>query len=124
MTKPYAVGLRETLLVEAAGLRRALRERESMAIESAPEECERMMLAGAREIYLSKVDRESRRLRDVEAALDRMDRGKFGLCADCEDPIPAKRLAAIPWASRCVRCQESADVELIGVDSAVADYAV
>jgi DnaK suppressor protein len=96
------------LQAEADGFRR-LQNRGGIAIEYASEECERMTLAGQRELALVLVDRESRHLRDVEAALRRIQDGSFGTCVECEGQIPAKRLAAIPWASRCVRCQETAD---------------
>jgi RNA polymerase-binding protein DksA len=42
---------------------------------------------------------------DIEAALQRIDRGTYGDCIDCGDPIDKKRLAAKPQASRCVECQ-------------------
>jgi DnaK suppressor protein len=46
-------------------------------------------------------------LRLVEEALDRMQSGDFGVCLACEQPIPAKRLQALPWARYCVPCQEA-----------------
>jgi DnaK suppressor protein len=45
----------------------------------------------------------------VEAALARLDSGEYGICVECERPIAAKRLAAVPWASHCVACQERLD---------------
>jgi len=36
-------------------------------------------------------------LRMIEAALDRLNSGDFGTCLGCEEPIPAKRLNALPW---------------------------
>lgn len=45
----------------------------------------------------------------VNAALVRLDSGEYGICAECERPIGAKRLAAVPWASCCVACQEQFD---------------
>ncbi len=45
-------------------------------------------------------------LRLVDEALDRLDSGDYGICLSCEEPIPAKRLAALPWARYCVPCQE------------------
>jgi RNA polymerase-binding transcription factor len=45
-------------------------------------------------------------LRLVEEALDRMQSGDFGVCLACEQPIPPKRLQALPWARYCVPCQE------------------
>ena len=50
--------------------------------------------------------------RDVEEyqagriALARLDSGEYGTCADCGDAIPAARLAAQPFAVRCIACQE------------------
>jgi DnaK suppressor protein len=51
-------------------------------------------------------------LRMVEEAIDRMESGDYGVCLSCEEPIPAKRLRALPWARYCVTCQESAGVEI------------
>jgi len=45
-------------------------------------------------------------LRLVEEALDRVQSGDFGVCLACEQPIPSKRLLALPWARYCVPCQE------------------
>jgi DnaK suppressor protein len=46
-------------------------------------------------------------LRMVEEALDRVQSGDFGVCLACEQPIPSKRLQALPWARYCVPCQET-----------------
>jgi len=46
-------------------------------------------------------------LRMIDEALDRLKSGDFGTCLACEEPIPAKRLKALPWARYCVSCQES-----------------
>src|SRR5438094_10670657 len=46
-------------------------------------------------------------LRLVEEALDRIEAGDFGVCMSCEEPIPTKRLQALPWAKYCVDCQET-----------------
>jgi DnaK suppressor protein len=46
-------------------------------------------------------------LRLIEEALDRLQAGDYGTCLACEEPIPAKRLRALPWARYCIPCQES-----------------
>jgi DnaK suppressor protein len=46
-------------------------------------------------------------LRLIEEALDRIEAGDYGICLGCEEPIPAKRLQAVPWAKFCVDCQQS-----------------
>ena len=60
---------------------------------------------------IGNVDRESTLLRQVHAALRRIHDGSFGACLDCESAIGIKRLSAVPWALRCIRCQEAADLE-------------
>ena len=45
-------------------------------------------------------------LTEVEAALRRIDEGTYGKCVNCGQPIPEKRLEAIPWAARDVKCEE------------------
>jgi len=46
-------------------------------------------------------------LRLIEEALDRIEAGDYGICLSCEEPIPAKRLTALPWAKYCVDCQQT-----------------
>jgi RNA polymerase-binding transcription factor DksA len=43
-------------------------------------------------------------LRQIEAALERIDKGEYGICVNCGEPIPEKRLEIIPHAARCARC--------------------
>ena len=58
-------------------------------------------------------------LRQVEAALDRLDLGEYGYCLGCNNPIAPNRLRSVPWTSYCLECQEGAGVldpaEEIGV---------
>jgi len=55
-------------------------------------------------LRLNKIEWDTLRL--VDEALDRLQAGDYGTCLRCEEPIPAKRLKALPWAKYCVRCQE------------------
>jgi DnaK suppressor protein len=41
-------------------------------------------------------------LSEIEAALRRMDDGTYGVCEVCGKPVAPERLAAIPWARRCI----------------------
>lgn len=47
-------------------------------------------------------------LRDVEAALQRLDEGRYGLCVDCGTAIPVERLEILPQTARCLACQTAA----------------
>jgi DnaK suppressor protein len=44
-------------------------------------------------------------LRNIEAALKRIDDGDYGLCRVCDEPINPKRLEFDPTALRCIECE-------------------
>ena len=48
-----------------------------------------------------------KRLRSIDAAISRMDNGRYGLCAKCNKKIPEERLIAIPYALMCIDCKTS-----------------
>jgi DnaK suppressor protein len=45
-------------------------------------------------------------LTEVQNALERIENGTYGKCIECGQPIPEKRLEAIPWAARCIKDEE------------------
>jgi DnaK suppressor protein len=59
------------------------------------------------EVAAVMVDRAARELQEVDRALEDIEAGRYGICRDCEGPIGAARLKAVPFATRCVRCQET-----------------
>jgi DnaK suppressor protein len=65
--------------------------------------------ATERELAIRSLDRDSNLLRKVRAALRRIEEGSFGVCLHCEEDISPKRLAAVPWTTFCIQCQEIAD---------------
>ncbi|HEY7615530.1 MAG TPA: TraR/DksA family transcriptional regulator [Terriglobales bacterium] len=52
-------------------------------------------------------------LKLIEAALAQLNDEEYGVCVDCGNGIPGARLEAIPWAVRCINCQElsSSDIK-------------
>ena len=46
----------------------------------------------------------------VEAALQRLDEGTYGICEDCQQPINEERVKAMPFARRCIDCQRHAEI--------------
>jgi len=48
---------------------------------------------------------ELKRLRLIDAALTRIQQGKYGSCMKCDKKIPHERLEAIPYALMCVECK-------------------
>ena len=57
-------------------------------------------------IFLNRNTIDMKLLREISDALRRLDNGSYGVCPECENPISAKRLDAVPWARYCVTCQE------------------
>jgi len=102
-------GFEEILERKQAELVRVLRKREGIAIEKSADQLDEIQYASERDLEIRNVDRESHLLRQVKAALRRIHDGSFGTCIECECAISPKRLAAVPWASRCIQCQDAAD---------------
>lgn len=48
-----------------------------------------------------------KRLKAIDAALARIQLGKYGFCVKCSKKIPRERLQAIPYAVLCIECQKS-----------------
>jgi len=48
-------------------------------------------------------------LRDIQAALRRIDNDEYGLCVDCDETIHPKRLEVDPTALRCIDCASEAE---------------
>jgi DnaK suppressor protein len=62
--------------------------------------------SSTKEMAVATLERERRTLAEIEAALLRMKKGEYGMCASCGEPIPEARLKALPWARVCVKCAE------------------
>lgn len=61
------------------------------------------------EVREAEQNRDAAELADIDAALQRMDGGRYGECIDCGIDIPLARLQAQPAAARCVACQEKVE---------------
>ena len=97
------------LSARIADLEKTLRRREGIAVERSADLLDEMQQATERLLVVSNLDRDFTDLRLARAALRRIEDGTFGTCEECEGDIHPKRLAAVPWASLCIACQEAAD---------------
>lgn len=85
-------------------------DRDAIAIESTPDDMERLERQLIGHVAIFTLDQRTTVLKNVQAALDRLDADIYGVCLQCEEPIHQKRLNAIPWAPYCVKCQEELDI--------------
>ncbi len=109
MSKNEIGKFKKTLEAREAELAKVLRNREGIAIEKSPDALDEVQHAAERELAIRNLDRESHLLRNVKAALRRIEDGSYGTCLHCEEEISPKRLDAVPWAAYCIRCQEIVD---------------
>ena len=66
-----------------------------------------------KEFLFSLSDGERVLLQQIDQALIRVEEGGFGLCSNCGNPIPEKRLDAVPWTPYCVDCMELSEKGLL-----------
>src|SRR3954465_728272 len=109
MTKTDINKYKEILETRQAELLEVLKNREGITIEKSPDALDEVQNAAERELAIRNLDRESNLLRNVRAALRRIEEGEFGTCVHCEEEISPKRVAAVPWTPYCIACQEAAD---------------
>jgi DnaK suppressor protein len=57
------------------------------------------------ETHASLIDRAEERLKEIDAAMGRLDVGAYGICEECGEEIPLERLEALPFTLYCVDCQ-------------------
>lgn len=58
------------------------------------------------DITNAEVARDAAELQDIRAAEGRLANGTYGICIDCDEPVPYARLLAYPTAKRCIACQQ------------------
>lgn len=79
-------------------------------IDSAPDVGDQALLDSERGRDISILEMRNRVRQQIEEALVRLREGNYGRCADCGIDISEKRLLALPFARRCVACQEKVEV--------------
>lgn len=61
------------------------------------------------ETRIALIGRRNQQRIQIEAALERLARGEYGRCRDCDEFIGRSRLRALPSAQRCSPCQERSE---------------
>jgi DnaK suppressor protein len=102
-------GFQAVLERKESELAQVVRKRAGIAIEKSADQMDEIQFATERDLAIRNVNRDSGVLRDVKDALRRIRDGSYGACIECESAISPKRLAAVPWAGRCIQCQDAAD---------------
>ena len=90
-------------------IRNGIGNREALAIETSPDPLDQIQHTAELDYAIANLERNTLGLNEVREALLRIDSGVFGICGGCEEQIKPKRLAAVPWASLCIVCQNAAE---------------
>jgi DnaK suppressor protein len=70
------------------------------------------------ETNASLVERAEEQLKAIEDALSRLNRGRYGICEQCENEIAVERLKVLPFATYCVDCQQERSPQRTGRSAA------
>jgi len=68
--------------------------------------------AYSREMLLNLTDAQHRKLKDIDAALERLENDEYGVCASCGEDIAKRRMEVRPFSRYCIECKT--DIEKFG----------
>lgn len=57
------------------------------------------------------VNNASANLEQIEKALEKLEKGTYGICEECNAPIAMERLKALPFATQCIECKRQAEAQ-------------
>lgn len=97
------------LVHQDAELRARLAEEESATSNTFVAGTEGGQATEADDETIALLHHEQSGLQAVREALERLDKGDYGLCVECGDAIGPERLAVLPEAALCVGCQDMAE---------------
>jgi DnaK suppressor protein len=121
MTENELNRFRTILTAKVAELERFTRHREGITVERSADQLDEIQAASQRALAVCNLDWEFNQLRNARAALRRIEEGSFAVCQECDQDIHPKRLAAVPWARYCIRCQEIIDSNLEEIQAPSSD---
>ncbi len=98
--------IRRTLLEKRGVILNAMKRIRSIEISTdVGDEADKAGLSLEKELLFELSDNERNQLDQIEGALRKMDKGAYGRCEHCSEPIDHKRVRALPFARYCMECQ-------------------
>ena len=99
----------ETLLARKAEIETWFSQRERAPAVRLPDQMDETRWLDDQRVSDAEAELQRRKLAAIDTALTFAAAGLGGKCAECLKPISEKRLAAVPEAVLCCRCQEQED---------------
>lgn len=85
---------------------RSLRETLPSEVVEVKDPEEQSVANYVQQVDFALMEMKSATLAKIDDALQRLEHGRYGVCAECGREIAEARLAAVPFASLCRDCQE------------------
>ena len=109
--KQILLAKREALIQEIKQqLGQSVTDEQQRRLEAAMDSGDQALVDLEREMGISLQEMRNRERQLIDDALDSLDEGTYGMCADCEAEISEKRLHALPFARLCVECQSKREL--------------
>lgn len=102
---------REALIKEIKHqLGQSVTEEQSRRLEAAMDSGDQALVDLDREMGISLQEMRNRERQLIDDALDSLEEGTYGVCAECGNEISEKRLQALPFARLCVECKSKREL--------------
>lgn len=103
--------IRQQLLEMRDDLMRTVRKQElaENASQDVGDAADQASQSIEKELLFELSDNERMTIDQIEAALRKIDKGTYGVCESCRNPIAKPRLQALPFARYCITCQSSSE---------------
>jgi DnaK suppressor protein len=102
--------------------RSKLGEVEESGTDAGGDSADRAAASLDRDILVDSAARETKEIRDIEAALAKIDAGTYGICDECATTIPMPRLEYMPNAQFCISCQEKLESQGLLPDETTDEF--
>ena len=104
---------RESLFSQVTEAEMSSRERD---LEATQDPADMAANAYTKELLISMSANDRKLLELIDEALVRVEKGEYGECVNCGEPVSARRLDAVPWARYCLKCQDLQERGLLNQD--------
>ncbi|ACO31482.1 MULTISPECIES: TraR/DksA family transcriptional regulator [Acidobacterium] len=78
-------------------------------MENRIDPADQAVMSYQQELIFSQGTNKHTQLSLVRLALERLEDGSYGECAECGEDISPRRLEAVPWTPYCISCQEKVE---------------
>lgn len=107
--KKHLLEMRDEVLAESE---RVYAESQSLGKDGVPDIGDMSSNSYHQEVLMNLSETQRARVRDIDAALERIDKGVYGLCVRCEEEISPRRMEVRPFSRYCIDCKT--EVEKFG----------